>query len=314
MPDSPPPSTSHSRSTTGVLFALGGFGWWAWITPLYFYVLRSVPVLELLAWRVIAGAPTLLLLLWLLGRQGEVRDAFRNRRVLCTLTASAILLSVNWITFVWAVITDRLAEASLGYYINPLVSVFLGMVFLGERLRGFQIVAIGIAVGGVAVMTVAIGHMPWISIVLAVSFGCYGLLRKTVDAGPASGLAVETIILFPLMVVLLGVVHFDSGLSAVAGPWWLTTLLLLGGVQTLVPLLFFVGATKRLRLSTVGLLQYIAPTGQLLLAVIVLGEPFGKGRAIAFGLIWLAVIIYSIDSIRRVRRERSFGESNPVES
>jgi chloramphenicol-sensitive protein RarD len=303
MPASPQPETKRTDTTTGVVFALSGYGWWAVITPLYFYVLSSVPALELLAWRVITGAPTLILLLWLMKRQSEIWTAMRNRRVLGTLIASSLLLSANWFTFVWAVITDRLAEASLG-------SVFLGMIFLGERLRGFQIFAICIAASGVGVMAIVLGDVPWISLVLAGSFGCYGLLRKTVDAGPASGLAVESIILFPLMVILLGFVHFDTGLGAFSGPWWLTTLLMLGGIQTVVPLLFYIGAAKRLRLSTVGLLQYTAPTGQLLLAVLFLDEPFGTGRAIAFGLIWVAVVIYSIDSFRRARRERLVTAAN----
>lgn len=301
MPDPSPPSTNRSRETNGVLFAVCGYAWWAWLTPIYFHVLRFVPPLELLAWRVVAGLPSLLILLWIAGRQDEVRIILRDKRTLMTLAATGLLISINWFCFVWAVVTDRLAEASLGYYMNPLVSVGLGFVFLGERLRGFQIVAIWIAVTGVIVMSVAIGNLPWIALGIASSYPVYGLLRKTVNAGPAAGLTVEMFLLLPIMFLLLLFVELDTGMSALDGPAWVTILLLLGGVQTIGPLLFYVAAAKRLRLATLGLLQFIAPTGQLMLAVLAFGEPFGPLRGIAFALIWIAVIMYSIDSVRRAR-------------
>ena len=312
--DTTPTSTATSTATSGVFFALGAYGWWAIITPVYFRILKDVPALELLSWRVLTGLPVLLLLLMATRRMDEFTKILRDRMVLLTLLVSALLLSVNWFTFVWAVITDNLVEASLGYYVNPLVSIVLGMFFLGERLRGFQIVAVVIAVVGVVVMGMTIGHPPWIAIALAVSFGFYGLLRKKVSAAPAPGLAIEMLIVFPLMLLLLFVVHFDRGTSAASGPGWVTILLLLGGPQSIVPLLFFTGAAKRLKLSTVGVMQYLAPTGQLILAVLVFNETFTRGALWSFILIWCAVLIYSIDSVRRSRREKRFEISIPGEA
>lgn len=303
MSDQPKTNLSSPNRSTGLTLAISGYLWWAVVTPLYFDVLREVPALELLAWRVVGAIPPLFLILWLFGRLGEVWAAICDRRTLLTLAAAGFLLATNWFTFVWAVVTERLSEASLGYYINPLVSVLLGVIFLGERMRGFQLVAVVIAVAGVCVRAISIGELPWIPLVIAGAFGFYGLLRKQVNAGPAAGLMVESIILLPIMVGLLLFVEFDTGTTFLQGPAWVSVLLLLGGVQTIVPLLFFIGAAKRLNLATVGILQYIAPTGQLLLAVFFLGEPFGVGSAIAFVLIWIAVITYSIDSIRKARRE-----------
>lgn len=308
LPDMAPPQPQANAKRTastardGVFFALGAYGWWAWATPVYFWLLREVGALELLGWRVIMGVPTLLLLLWATGRLGEVRKALRSRRTLGILGLSAILISMNWFTFVWAVINDRLAEASLGYYMTPLVSVALGVVLLREQLTRWQRVAIGIAAIGVAVMAFALNGLPWISLVLAFSFGLYGLARKKVDAAPGPGLVIEMILVFPLMVGLLLWEHNDAGLAAVNGAPWVIALLLLGGVQTIIPLLFFTAAARRLRLTTVGLMQYIAPTGQLLLATLAFGESFSRGQLYAFILIWIAIAIYSIDSIRTARR------------
>ena len=295
---------ARSSATSGVFFALGAYGWWAIVTPVYFRILKDVPAFELLSWRVLTGLPVLLLLLMATRRLNEFTSILRDRRILLTLLLSALLLSVNWFTFVWAVITDNLVEASLGYYVNPLVSIVLGMFFLGERLRGFQIVAVLIAAIGVVVMGLSIGHPPWIALTLAVSFGFYGLLRKKVSAAPAPGLAIEMMIVFPLMLLLLFLVHVDDGVSAFAGPGWVTILLVLGGPQSIVPLLFFTGAAKRLKLSTVGVMQYLAPTGQLVLAVLVFDETFTTGALLSFILIWCAVLLYSIDSVRRSRREQ----------
>jgi chloramphenicol-sensitive protein RarD len=305
--------TGESAATSGVLFAFGAYGWWAIITPLYFRMLKDVPALELLSWRVLTGLPVLLVLLLVTRRIGEFTAILRDRRVLLTLLVSALLLSANWFTFVWAVITDNLVEASMGYYVNPLVSIVLGMLFLNERLRGFQIVAVVIAAIGVLVMGLTLGHLPWIALVLAFSFGFYGLLRKKVSAAPGPGLAIEMMIVYPLMLVLLYVVHANQGISAFAETDWLTIMLLLGGPQSIVPLLFFTGAARRLKLSTVGVMQYLAPTGQLLLAVLVFKEPFTFGTMVAFALIWCAVILYSVDSVRRSRRDRMVNISIPGE-
>lgn len=294
-------------------YAIAGYGWWALITPLYFHLLKEVPALEQLVWRVIAGVPTILFLLLALGRLGEVRDALCNRRVLGTLAISGVLIGVNWFVFLYAVLTDRLSEASLGYYISPLVAVLLGMLVLGERLRKTQWIAICIAAVGVVVMIITLGTLPWISLALACSFGLYGLTRKRVHAAPAPGLAVEMLLLFPLMAVGLLFMQLDTGMSAFGDSNFITTLLIFGGVQTMVPLICFAAGAKRLPLSTLGVLQYISPTGQLLLATLAFGEPFGSGQLLAFGFIWIAVVLYSTDAIRHVRQQRQFDISIPGE-
>jgi len=281
--------------------AVGAYGWWAIVTPLYYRVVDDVPVGELLSWRVISGIPAMWLLLWATGRLGEVWDALRRPRVLGLLSVSAVLIAINWVVFVWSVLDNRLSEASLGYYINPLVWVALGTIILGERMRAAQWIAVGLAAIGVAVLAWRLGGVPWISLTLACSFALYGLTRKQVDAAPAAGLMVEMLLLAPFMVALMWWGHVEYGNAAMAGPWWVTGLLLLGGVVTLVPLVLFAGGAKRLQLTTMGVLQYIAPTGQLVLAVAIFDEPFGVERVIAFAFIWAAVITYSLDSIRHAR-------------
>ncbi len=290
-------STSQSdQRTTGVLLALGAFGWWGAVTPVYYHALKTVNVFELIAWRIVAGLPLLLLLLWATRRLGALRRVLSNPRTLVMLVTSALLIGVNWFVFIWAVDTDRLAEVSLGYYVNPLVSVALGMLVLGERMRPAQWIAVAVAMAGVAVSAIGIDGMPWISLSLAGSFAFYGLVRKQVDADAATGLTVEMLLFLPLMLVILGMVHTSDGTSFARGPWWLALMLLLGGPVTIVPLLLFTGGARRLRLATIGLLQYIAPTGQLLLAVFAYGEEFDTGRLTAFILIWIAVLTYSADS------------------
>ena len=297
-----PQRLSNSHATAGVFMAIGAYGWWAVVAPFYYRAVDSVPVGELLAWRVVAGLPILCLLLWGTGRMRECWAIFRQPRVLGILSISAVLIAINWVVFVWSVVDNRLSEASLGYYICPLFIVALGMVVLGERMRWQQWVAVLCAAIGVSVLAWRIGGVPWISLTLAGSFGLYGLIRKQVDAAPAPGLAIEMLLLLPFMFGLLWFDHVRTGNAFVAGPWWVSLLLLGGGVVTVVPLVVFSGGARRLRLSTLAILQYISPTGQLLLAVLAFGEPFGTDQLIAFAFIWLAVTVYSVDSIRHVRR------------
>ena len=301
-PPSPVSSTPQSdHRTTGVLLALAAYGWWGGVTPVYYYMLKNVPVLELIAWRVLAGLPVMLVLLGLTGRLPGLWAILKHPRVLATLAGSALLIGINWFVFIVAIDTDRLAEVSLGYYINPLVTVALGMIVLGERMRAAQWLAVAIAASGVILLAIRIGGVPWISLSLAGSFALYGLVRKQVNADAPTGLTVEMALFLPFMIALLGFVHMDGGTQFAEGPWWLAVMLLLGGPVTIIPLLLFTGCARRLRLATVGLLQYIAPSGQLLLAVLVFGEPFGSERLIAFVLIWIAVLVYSIDTLRSTR-------------
>jgi chloramphenicol-sensitive protein RarD len=234
---------------------------------------------------------------------GWIRTAVHNRRILLTFLGSALLLSVNWFTYIWAVNAGFIIETSLGYFINPLVNVLLGVVLLKEKLRGIQLLAVLIALAGVLYLTFSYGALPWIALTLAFSFGLYGLLRKTARLDSLEGLSMETGLLFlPALGYLLYLEAAGQGSFGHAGPVP-TLLLALAGVATAVPLLFFAIGARLIPLSLLGILQYLAPTIQFLLGVLVYGEPFTPERLVGFGLVWSALLIYTIESIH-VRRQR----------
>ncbi|MCB1781327.1 MAG: EamA family transporter RarD [Candidatus Competibacteraceae bacterium] len=276
----------------GLLNALGCFTLWGSF-PLYFKLLQHVPALEVLAHRVLGSAVLLLALILTWGQWPALLAEFRNRRRLGFYLLTALLISGNWLLYIWAVQMGRILEASLGYYINPLVNVLLGMLFLGERLNSRQLLAVLIAAMGVLVLVIGHGVFPWISLTLAFSFGSYGLLRKKAGHAPTLGLCVETVLIAPIALLFL-VAQGGGALGRVDGH---TDMLLLGaGLVTVIPLLMFLQATQRLRLSTVGLIQYLTPTLQFLLAVAVYREPFTGIDQTAFGCIWLALALYSVDA------------------
>ena len=255
-------------------------------------------------------------------RSAELLRALGHRRTLAMLSLSAVLVAGNWLVYIWAISTGRLVEASLGYFINPLVNVVLGIVFLGERLRPLQLLACGLAAAGVAVLTVAAGTVPWMALSLGISFGFYGLIRKTVRVDPLVGFTVESLLLVPFAA---GYAAFlvGSGASAFArgdlaldvllangasvflkGDWRLDLLLMLTAVTTSAPLIWFASAAQRLRLSTVGLLQYLAPSCLLALGVLAYGEPFTTVQAVSFAAIWTALALYSADAFVFARAGR----------
>lgn len=286
---------------TGVLNALGCFTLWG-LFPLYFKALSQVPALEVLAHRVLGSAILLLLLLGFQGRRRELCAAFQDRRRLGFYSLTTLLISANWLLYIWAVQQGRILEASLGYYINPLVNVVLGVLFLHERLRPRQQLAVFIAAAGVLSLVLGYGVFPWISLALALSFGGYGLLRKQAGYDATLGLAVETTLIAPFALLWLSVLALQ-GAGALGTVNGRTDLLLLcAGLITVVPLLMFLEAGQRLRLSTVGLIQYLTPTLQFLLAVTVYHEPFTGGHALTFGCIWLALALYSADAYSSRRR------------
>ncbi len=285
----------------GVLNALGCFTLWG-LFPLYFKALKQVPALEVLAHRIFGSAVLLLLLLVVQGRRRELCAAFHDRRRLGFYLFTTLLISANWLLYIWAVQQGRILEASLGYYINPLVNVVLGVLFLHERLRPRQQLAVFIAAAGVLLLVFGYGVFPWISLALALSFGGYGLLRKRAGFDATLGLAVETTLIAPFALLWLGVLALQ-GAGALGTVNGRTDLLLLcAGLMTVVPLLMFLEAGQRLRLSTVGLIQYLTPTLQFLLAVTVYHEPFTRGHALTFGCIWLALVLYSADAYSSHRR------------
>ena len=281
----------------GALYALLAYGAWG-ITPIYWKWLSSVGAAEVMAHRLVWTTVFTALLIAGLRRLPEVRAVFADRRLIWIHTIAGALLSVNWGIFIWAVENDRIIDTSLGYYLNPLFNVVLAVAFLGERLRKAQSVAVALAAIGVLYLLVDHGALPWISLVLAVTFGGYGLLHKLTPVRPIPGLLVESAAMTPFAVAWLA-----FGTAPVGGAWVdadasIRLLLVGAGIATAAPLLWFASAARRLTLTTLGFFQYLAPTLALLLAVFLYGEPFGSAYAVAFGFIWCALAVFTIDSLR----------------
>jgi chloramphenicol-sensitive protein RarD len=284
----------------GALYATLAYGTWG-VLPVYWKALAGVPLVEVLAHRVVGTVVFSALLLAALRRTGEIREALRSPRERASLLASGALIAVNWGVFIWAVGAGRIVETSLGYYLNPLVNVLLGTLFLRERLRRAQGISVVLAGAGVLVMLVSHGELPWIALALAVSFGLYGLLHKLTHVRPIAALAVETGALAPAALAYLLFALAPAGGALVTADGLARTLLVLAGPVTALPLLWFASAARRLRLSTLGLFQYLAPTLALLVAVLLYGEPFGRAHVAAFALIWSALALYSADALHAAR-------------
>ncbi len=299
-----PAPDPRSSAVIGVLCGAGAFLCWG-LFPIYFKLVAAAPAPEVLAHRIVWSAAFVGGLIAVRRRWAAVAVAVADRRLLATLVLSAAVIAVNWVVFIWAVGGGRILDASLGYFINPLVSVLLGVAALGERLRPSQWGAVGLAAGAVGFQVVGLGTVPWVALTLAVSFGLYGLIRKLAAVDAFTGLFVETLVLGPLAVGYLAVLAATGGGAFGRLGMQMDALLVLAGVVTPLPLILFVAGAQRIRLSTVGLLQYIAPTGQFLLAVFVYGEPFTRASLVTFGLIWLALALYSLDALRHERRRRA---------
>jgi chloramphenicol-sensitive protein RarD len=295
----------------GILSTVGAYTFWG-LAPIYWKVMEAVPATQLLAHRIVWSAIMLAALVVLERRVGELARVFTSARVFLTLVATTSLIAVNWLTFIWAMTTERILEASLGYFINPLVTVLLAMVFLRERLTRGRWISMALAAAGVTLLALRVGALPWISLVLALSFGFYSLLRKTVRAEPEVGLLVETLLLSPWMILLL--VRADAAGTGAFGHDGLGADLLLvaAGAVTALPLLLFTHGARRLPLATVGFLQYLAPSMQFLLAVGVYGETFTLDHLAAFLLIWVALALFTWDSWRR--RPAALQESASAET
>lgn len=295
---------SQSQATRGFFFALSAYGLWGFL-PLYMKAVAHIPALEVLAHRVLWSVPLAGIVLFVLGRTADIKAALRSPRTMLMAAVTAGTISINWGLYVWAIAADRAVETALGYYINPLVTVALGAVLLGEKLTRMQIVAVALAAVAVAVLTVSAGGLPWISLVLAFSFAAYGYLRKTLPIGPSQGFFLEVLILLPIAlgwIVWLaasGEGHFS--LSAPADFW----LLIFAGPATAVPLILYAFGAKLLRISTIGIMQYLAPTMIAVIAVFVFGEPFGVERIVAFALIWTALALYTWSMLRGQSNRRS---------
>lgn len=298
------PNTVPSTHRLGILQASLAYACFG-LYPLYFKALQTVPPLEVVAHRIAWSLLFVAALLAVLRRWAWLGAALRDRRVLLGCAASAMLIALNWFIYIWAVVNDRIVEASLGYFINPLVNVLLAALVLGERLRRRQWAAVALAALGVAWLTVQAGALPWVALALAAAFAGYGLLRKTAPLGALEGLAMETLILAPVALAGLAwlAVREQSafGHAGTATTW----LLVAAGPFTAIPLLLFAAGARRIPFALLGLLQYIGPSLQLLVGVLVFGEPFEAARALGFGAIWAALALYSAEGWQHGRQRES---------
>lgn len=288
------------------MLGIGAYTLWG-VLPLYLHLLTGIPAMQVLAHRVLWSVLLLGVIVIVMKRGGAIRAAARGR-TLALLTGTAVLIAINWTVYIWAVQNRHVLESSLGYFINPLVNVALGVAVLGERLRRVQAVAIGIAATGVVALAILGGGALWISLTLAVSFGLYGLLRKIAAIDALGGLTVETLLIAPFALALL-ILSARDGTSAFGHDTRIDLLLMCAGVATTAPLLIFAAAARRLRLATLGLLQYISPTLQFLIAVLIFGEPLRPVQMATFVLIWMGCALYAWDSLRAMRVPVAVGQS-----
>lgn len=290
-------------TTAGIIFGIGAYGLWG-LMPLYFFLLQPAGAVEIVANRVLWSLIFCVLLITITRSWRVLGAAFRNRTVIFPLIIAAVLIAVNWLTYVYGVTTGQAVEASLGYFINPLVSVLLGVVVLKEKLRPLQWAAVGIGFIAVGVLTVSYGKLPWIALTLALSFGLYGFVKKRVGprADAITSLTVETIVLAPVAGVAMIVLALTGTATLAvhgAAHFWL---LAASGIITAVPLLFFGASARRLPMTTIGLLQYFAPVLQFSVALAVFHEPMTTDRWIGFGVVWLALLVLTVDMLLATRK------------
>lgn len=306
----PTPAASEAAATRqGVLCGLAAYLVWGFF-PLYFKAIQHVPPLEVVSHRIVWSMLFLVLLVTVTRRWREIRAAIRTSKTILTLCGTTLLIAANWLVFIFAIERGEVLQSSLGYFMTPLVNVFLGFALLGERLRRWQIVSLVLAALGVLVLSLRVGQMPWIALVLAVSFGLYGLLRKTVAVDSLVGLAIETLVAAPVALVFLCWLGMAGKGAFLAGSLHDNLILPLAGVVTAVPLLWFTAAARRLRLATMGFLQYITPSIQFILAVWAFGERFTPTHLIAFGCIWGGLALYSWSAIVTSRHAMAQGNSS----
>lgn len=297
MVTSTSPAQSAAEARGGLLAGLLAYSLWGFL-PLLFKLLDGVGAALIVAERTVWSLLLVGAILLLGRRMGEVRKALGNPAVLRGMALSCVLLAVNWLIYVWAVETGQVLEASFGYFINPLVNIAIGMVILGERQNFWQTVSIAIACIAILIQSIGIGRVPYVALSLALSFGFYGYFRKTAKVQSTAGLFVETLILAPLALAYIGYSILTSGPGPHAAPTKLF-LLMMTGPATAVPLLLFAFAVQRLRLTTIGMLQYIAPSMQFVMAITLFGEHLNATRLVSFGLIWLSLLVFSLDSFRQ---------------
>ena len=291
----------------GVIFALAAYTMWG-IAPMYFKLLTSVPALEIVMHRIIWSVLVLCLLLAVRKKFSQVFRAIRDPKIITILSISGLLLAVNWLIFIWAVNNDKMLDASLGYFINPLFNVLLERFFLQESLTRLQLLAVFVALAGVAFLVFSYGRLPWVALALATTFSIYGLLRKKVTVDSMPGLLIESCIMLPFALLYWITVDTSSG-NMLANSLNLNMTLLLAGVVTTAPLLCFTAAARRIRYTTLGFFQYIGPSLMFLLAVMLYQEPLDTTRVITFVCVWLGLLIYVYDSFRVYRNSRHLNQN-----
>ncbi|MFA0087091.1 chloramphenical resistance permease RarD [Vibrio sp. 10N.286.49.C2] len=294
----------QQRAKEGILLAVGAYTMWG-IAPIYFKALGDVSPLEILSHRIIWSFFLLAGLLHLSRRWRGVRDVLKSKQKMVFLITTSLLVGTNWLIFIWAVNSNHMLDASLGYYINPLLNVILGMLFLGERLRKMQWFAVALAAVGVLIQLFVFGSIPIVALALATSFGFYGLLRKKVNLDAQTGLFVETLVLLPVALIFLTLFADTATSNLFNNDMKLNLLLISAGVITTLPLLCFTGAATRLKLSTLGFFQYIGPSLMFLLAVLVYGEAFAMDKALTFAFIWGALLVFSFDGLKNRTQKKS---------
>ena len=292
-----------STRRQGLVYGLGAYLLWG-VFPLYFPLLEPTTPLEILAHRIVWSLLVLLVVLTVLGKWSWIRPLLRDRQRMWLLPAAAVTIALNWGVYIYGVNSDQVVQTSLGYFINPLVSVLFGVALLGERLRRWQWAAVALGAVAVVVLTIDYGGLPWIALTLAISFGTYGLLKKTLDMGAVESLSAETAILTPFAATYLAVLMVNgSSAMQTEGPDMVALLAALG-VITAIPLLLFGAAATRIPLTWIGLLQYTAPVLQFLIGVLVYDEPMPASRWAGFALVWSALAVLAVDSVIAVRRGR----------
>jgi chloramphenicol-sensitive protein RarD len=285
----------------GIIYAVLAYGIWG-ILPIYWKTIHEVPAPQILSHRIIWSFIFLIVIISLRKDWMAFGKAIRSRKTFLIFSLAAILIGVNWLTYIWAVNAGFIVETSLGYFINPLISVLFGVIFLKEKLRTMQWVSIGLAFAGVLYLTLNYGELPWIALLLATTFGLYGLIKKTAPLNSLHGLSLETGILF-LPALFFLIFAESQGTGSLGHTGWSTGLLLiLSGVVTALPLLLFAIAARKINLSTLGILQYFAPTLQFLIGVVLYNEPLTSARLAGFVIIWIALILYSLENIYVRRR------------
>jgi len=304
-------SVNNTEAATGLLYGLSAYLVWGFF-PLYFKAFGTISSFQIVSHRIVWSFVFLMFLSISPGRWDDIRNAMSNRRSLLLLISSALLIAINWLVFIIAVGHGQVLQSSLGYFITPFVSVLLGMIFFKERLRRLQIVALLLAATGVITLTVRYGTFPWTALILAITFGSYGLLRKIVKTDALPGLTVETILLAPVAAGYLFYTGWTGEGVFLAKGWKIDLLLMSAGAVTAVPLLLFAAAARRLKLATIGFLQYITPTIHFLLAVLLYNEFFSSVHLISFIFIWTGLLFYSLDAWFALAAQRNQTKIKPV--